>query len=161
MTDYLLFVHVVIETLNLEISRCYLADYVKEFYLSPCCPCCTIIFPYSTNQIIVFWCRLCRRRRLCFSCLFSGDVLVSAAVVAASYPYLLSNNVPSPCQDGPRYFVGQEVDVPMEIPEGVDDVSAAVYDPDGNLMRSTFRREADGLFHLRFTPTKAGMHKVS
>ena len=91
----------------------------------------------------------------------SGDVLVSAAVVAASSPYLLSNTVPSPCQDGPRYFVGQEVDVPMEIPEGVDDVSAAVYDPDGNLMRSTFRREADGLFHLRFTPTKAGMHKVS
>ena len=82
-------------------------------------------------------------------------------MVPASSPYLLSNTVPSPCQDGPRYFVGQEVDVPMEIPEGVDDVSAAVYDPDGNLMRSTFRREADGLFHLRFTPTKAGMHKVS
>lgn len=63
-------------------------------------------------------------------------------------------------EDGPRYYVGQEVDVPMEIPHGVDDVSAAVYDPDGNLMRSTFRREGDGLFHLRFTPTKVGQHKV-
>ena len=49
----------------------------------------------------------------------------------------------------------------MEIPHGVDDVSAAVYDPDGNLMRSTFRREGDGLFHLRFTPTKVGQHKVN
>ena len=35
MKDLLLCVHVVIKTLNLEISR-YLADYVKELYLSPC-----------------------------------------------------------------------------------------------------------------------------
>ena len=30
--DLLLCVHVVVKTLNLEISRCHLADYVKEFY---------------------------------------------------------------------------------------------------------------------------------
>ena len=49
----------------------------------------------------------------------------------------------------------------MEIPAGVDDVSADVYDPDGNLERSTFRQDPDGLSHLRFTPTKAGQHKVN
>ena len=32
MKDLLLCVHVGIKTLNLEISRCHLADYVKEFY---------------------------------------------------------------------------------------------------------------------------------
>ena len=32
MEDLLLFVHVVIKTLNLEISRYHLADYVKELY---------------------------------------------------------------------------------------------------------------------------------
>ena len=26
-------------------------------YLSACRTCRTIVFPYSTNQIIVFWCR--------------------------------------------------------------------------------------------------------
>ena len=57
--------------------------------------------------------------------------------------------------------MGHEVDVPMEIPAGVDDVSAGVYDPDGKLERSTFRRDPDGLFHLKFVPTKAGQHKVS
>ena len=30
MKDLLLLVHVVVKTLNLEISRCHLADYVKE-----------------------------------------------------------------------------------------------------------------------------------
>ena len=30
MKDLLLFVYVVVKTLNLEISRCHLADYVKE-----------------------------------------------------------------------------------------------------------------------------------
>ena len=30
--DFLLCVHVVVKTLNLEISRCHLADYVKELY---------------------------------------------------------------------------------------------------------------------------------
>ena len=32
MKDLLLRVHVVVKTLNLEISRCHLADYVKECY---------------------------------------------------------------------------------------------------------------------------------
>ena len=56
--------------------------------------------------------------------------------------------------------MGHEVDVPMEIPAGVDDLSAAVYDPDGNWKSSTFRKDPDGLFHLRFIPTKAGQHQV-
>ena len=47
---------VVIKTLNLEISRRRLADNVKELYQSACRTCSTIIFPHSTNQIIVFWC---------------------------------------------------------------------------------------------------------
>ena len=49
----------------------------------------------------------------------------------------------------------------MEIPAKVDEVSAAVYDPDGNLEKSTFRKDPDGLFHLKFIPTKIGQHKVS
>ena len=49
--DLLLRVHVVVKTLNLEISRCHLADYVKQW----------------SNRIIVFWCRRCRCRRLCVS----------------------------------------------------------------------------------------------
>ena len=74
----------------------------------------------------------------------------------------ISSNVsPLPCQGDVRYYVGHEVDVPMEIPAGVDDVSAAVYDPDGKLERSTFRKDPDGLFHLKFVPTKVGQHKVS
>ena len=56
--------------LNLEISRCHLADYVKELYLRACRTCSTIIFPHSTNQIIVFRRRRCRCRRLCLSSLF-------------------------------------------------------------------------------------------
>ena len=52
MKDLLLCVHVVVETLHLEISRYYLADYVKELYLSACRTCSTIIFPRLTNQII-------------------------------------------------------------------------------------------------------------
>jgi len=52
MKELLLCVHSVVKTLDLEISRCYLADHVKEMYLSTCR---TTIFPHSTNQIIVFW----------------------------------------------------------------------------------------------------------
>ena len=51
--DLLLCVHVVVKTLNLKISRWYLTDYVKELSLSACCTCSAIIFPHSTNQIIV------------------------------------------------------------------------------------------------------------
>ena len=56
MKDLLLCVHVVVKTLNLEISRCHLADYVKELYKNVCHMCSIIFFPHSTNQIIVFWC---------------------------------------------------------------------------------------------------------
>ena len=51
MRDLLLCVHVVVKTLNLEISRYRLVAYVKECYLTACS---TIIFLHSTNQIIVF-----------------------------------------------------------------------------------------------------------
>ena len=71
MKDLLLCVHVVVKTANLEISRCHLADYVKELNKSACRTCSTIIFPYSTNQIIVFWRRCCCCRRPCFSFLFT------------------------------------------------------------------------------------------
>ena len=36
MRDLLLCVHVVVKTINMEISRCHLADYVKELYQSAC-----------------------------------------------------------------------------------------------------------------------------
>ena len=49
----------------------------------------------------------------------------------------------------------------MEIPDEVDEVSAAVYDPDGNTVKSTFQKEPDGLYHLRFIPTKIGQYNVS
>ena len=55
MRDLLLCVHVVVKTINLEISRFRLADYVKELYESACGTCSTIVFSHSTNQIIVFW----------------------------------------------------------------------------------------------------------
>ena len=55
---------VIVKTLNLEISRWHLADYVKELCLSACRTCSTITSPLSTNVIIVFWrcccCRCCR-----------------------------------------------------------------------------------------------------
>ena len=57
--------------------------------------------------------------------------------------------------------MGYEVDVPMEIPSEVDEVSAVIYDPDGNIDKSTFKKESDGLHHLRFTPKKIGQYKVS
>ena len=62
---------VVVKTLNLEISRCHLTDHVKELYKSACRTCSTIIFPHSTNQIIVFWRRHCRCRRPCLSSLMA------------------------------------------------------------------------------------------
>ena len=73
----LLCVHVVVKTLNLEISRCHLADYVKEFYLSACHTCSTIILPHSTNcnQTSVFWRRRCRCRRPCLSSLLQRQDL--------------------------------------------------------------------------------------
>ena len=72
MKDLLLCVHVVIETLKLEISHCHLADYIKEFYLSACRTCSTIILPHSINQII-FWSLL----SLSLSCLSSQLIILS------------------------------------------------------------------------------------
>ena len=40
-------VHVVVRTLNLEISRCHLTDYAKELYKSACR---TVIFPHSPTE---------------------------------------------------------------------------------------------------------------
>ena len=73
MRDLLLCVHVVVKTLNLEISRCRLVDYVKECYLSACRACSTIIFlhNHSTNQIIVFSCCRCRCCRPCLNSLIA------------------------------------------------------------------------------------------
>lgn len=48
----------------------------------------------------------------------------------------------------------------MEIPDQVGEVTAKVTDPDQRYVSSTFRREGDGLHHLRFTPYKPGPYKV-
>ena len=44
MKDLLLYVNVVVKTLNLEISGCRLTDYVNEMFFSAHCGRCTIIF---------------------------------------------------------------------------------------------------------------------
>ena len=67
-------VHVVVKNINLEISRCHLVDYFKEFSLSACrtCRTCSMIMsPHSSNQMIVFWRCRCLRRCHCFNSLFS------------------------------------------------------------------------------------------
>ena len=56
--------------------------------------------------------------------------------------------------------MGHQVDVPMDIPKEVQDVTAFVVGPDDERAPSSFRREADGLKHLRFVPTKTGQYKV-
>ena len=43
-----------------------------------------------------------------------------------------------------------QVDVPIEVPEEIDDMSATVHDEDGNLVRSTLNLEPDGLYHVRY-----------
>ena len=60
MNDLLLCIYIVAKTLNLEISRCHLADNVKELYESACRKCSTIIFPYSIIWIIALWRSRCR-----------------------------------------------------------------------------------------------------
>ena len=63
LSSLLLCVDVVAITLNLEISCCHLANYIKHLYLSACRTCSTTIFSPSTNRIIVFWrSRFCCRR---------------------------------------------------------------------------------------------------
>ena len=53
MKDLLLCVDVVNKTLNLEISRCHLTDYVKELSKNRQSSCSTLIFPHSTNQLLI------------------------------------------------------------------------------------------------------------
>ena len=43
-----------------------------------------------------------------------------------------------------------QVDVPIEVPEEIDDMSATVHDEDGKLVRSTLNLEPDGLYHVRY-----------
>ena len=62
-------VHIVIKTLNLEVSCCRLAHYIKQSYLTVCHMCSTIIFPHSANQIIVLWHRCCGCCRPCLNSL--------------------------------------------------------------------------------------------
>ena len=52
MEDLLLRVHVAVRTSNMKISRRCLADYVKKLQQKACRTCSTIIFPYSTNEIM-------------------------------------------------------------------------------------------------------------
>ena len=80
-------------------SRCRLADYVKEFYLSACRTCSTIILPHSTNQIVLFWRRRCCCRRaflsslLCFHartcvsnfCIYKRDKISSKLLPCRVY----------------------------------------------------------------------------
>ena len=55
MKDILLCIDVVVKTLIFEISRCYLADYVKVIVLK-CVPHVQYGYFYSfANQVIVFW----------------------------------------------------------------------------------------------------------
>ena len=77
-------VHVVVKTLNLEVSRCRcLSDDVKEYYWSACYTRSRIIFPHSANQIIAFSCCCCRCRCPCLNSLrFSG---------CNSYPHDISS----------------------------------------------------------------------
>ena len=65
MKELPLGIHVVVQTLNLEISPSRLADYVKEFCKNACRTCRTIIFPHLSNQIILF--RHCRFHCRCLS----------------------------------------------------------------------------------------------
>ena len=41
-----------INTVNVVISRCCLAEDGTDLFIRACCTCSTIIFPYSTSQIL-------------------------------------------------------------------------------------------------------------
>ena len=49
MKYLLLWVHVVVKTLNLEVPHCRLAVYAKELYSSAYRTCSTTVFPHLTN----------------------------------------------------------------------------------------------------------------
>ena len=69
MKDLLLGVHTVVETISIwkfdiVVWQTTSKNATVSKYL-PCRTCSTIIFPYSTNQITVFWRCLCRCLRPC------------------------------------------------------------------------------------------------
>ena len=59
MKDLLLCVDVVVKTLNVDISRSRLADYVCKVYESACRTCSMNVVPHLSNQIVFWRCR-CR-----------------------------------------------------------------------------------------------------
>ena len=70
--DLLLRARVVVNTSNVKISRCRLADYVKTLHQKACRTCSTIIFLHPTNQIIDLWRCRWRCRRQIFNSLLIG-----------------------------------------------------------------------------------------
>lgn len=42
-----------------------------------------------------------------------------------------------------------KVDVPIEVPEEIDEISATVQDEDGKIVKSSLTLEPDGLYHVR------------
>ena len=54
MKDLLLRARVVVGTSNMKTPRRHLADYAKNVHQKACGTCSMVIFPHSTNQIIVF-----------------------------------------------------------------------------------------------------------
>ena len=72
MKDLLFCVHVAVKTLNLENSRRHYFGRLRQIILLKCVrTCSTIIFPHSSNQIIVFWRRRCCCRRPCLRSLIT------------------------------------------------------------------------------------------
>ena len=52
------------------------------------------------------------------------------------------------------------MDVPIDVPDEVEEISAAVKGPNNEYVQSRLQREADGLYHVRFLPSKAGKYVV-
>ena len=42
-----------------------------------------------------------------------------------------------------------KVDVPIEVPEEIDEISSTVQDEDGKTVKSSLTLEPDGLYHVR------------
>ena len=62
--DLQLYAQVVIRTVNVVILRCCFAEDGTDLFISACCTCSTLIFPPSTNQILICGVitAICRRR---------------------------------------------------------------------------------------------------
>ena len=72
MKDLLLRARVVLRTSRMKNSHRRLVDYVKKMHEKACRTCSTIVFPYSTNQIVDLWCCRCLCRRHFLHFLVSG-----------------------------------------------------------------------------------------